>query len=182
MKFDETKKILQDFVNEVVRLSKKNLAKKKASGKLQRSIKGDSKVNPKSFEMSFEMLPYGAYVDAGVDGKKKSYGKRKAGLPTYSFKDKMPPPKAFDKWVIKKGGKFNKSIRDASGRFKSRSVKSVGFRNSLTFLIARSIYMKGLEPTYFFTDAFETAYKKLPNEFIQKYELDIDNFLKFTTT
>ena len=34
MKFDETKKILQDFVNEVVRLSKKNLAKKKASGKL----------------------------------------------------------------------------------------------------------------------------------------------------
>ena len=70
----------------------------------------------------------------------------------------------------------------SSGRFKSRSVKSVGFRNSLTFLIARSIYMKGLEPTYFFTDAFETAYKKLPSEFIQKYELDIDNFLKFTTT
>ena len=77
MKFDETKKILQDFVNEVVRLSKKNLAKKKASGKLQRSIKGDSKVNPNSFEMNFEMLPYGAYVDAGVDGKKKRYGKQK---------------------------------------------------------------------------------------------------------
>ena len=41
--------------------------------------------------------------------------------------------------------------------------------------------MKGLEPTYFFTNAFEAAYKNLPKEFINKYELDIDNFLKFTT-
>lgn len=180
MEFNQTKKVLEDFVDNVVKAAKTNLRKKKASGKLQRSVKGQTKVNPKSFEMTFEMEPYGAYVDAGVDGKKKRYGKRKAGLPTYSYKNKMPPPKAFDKWVIQKGGKFNKSIRDASGRFKSRSVKSVGFKNSLTFLIARSIYMKGLEPTYFFTDAFEAAYKKLPKEFIKKYELDIDNFLKFT--
>ena len=115
------------------------------------------------------MEPYGAYVDAGVDGKKTKYGKRKAGLPTYSFKSKMPPPKALDKWVVRKG---LKGIRDQQGRF----VK----RQSLTFLIARSIFQKGLEPTYFFTDAFEAAYKKLPKQFIDKYELDIDNFLKFT--
>ena len=169
MKFEETKKILNDFVDDVVRAAKSNLRKKKASGKLQRSIKGQAVVNPNSFEMNFEMEGYGAYVDAGVDGKKKKYGKRKAGLPTYSFKSKMPPPKALDKWVVRKG---LKGIRDQRGRF----VK----RQSLTFLIARSIFQKGLEPTYFFTDAFEAAYKKLPNEFIKKYELDIDNFLKFT--
>ena len=169
MKFEETKKILNDFVDDVVRAAKSNLRKKKASGKLQRSVKGQAQVNPNSFEMNFEMEGYGAYVDAGVDGKKKKYGKRKAGLPTFSFKSKMPPPKALDKWVVRKG---LKGIRDQRGRF----VK----RQSLTFLIARSIFMKGLEPTYFFTDAFEAAYKKLPNEFIKKYELDIDNFLKFT--
>ena len=53
---------------------------------------------------------------------------------------------------------------------------------SLKFLIARSIFQTGIMPTYFFTNAFESAYRKLPKEFIDKYELDIDNFLKFTTT
>ena len=139
MKFKETTKVLENFVQDVVRAAKANLRKKKASGKLQRSIKGQAKVNPKSFELNFEMEPYGAYVDAGVDGKKKK------------------------------------------GKFAGRSISSVGFKQSITFLIARKIYFRGLEPTYFFTNAFEAAYKRLPKEFIDKYELDIDNFLKFTT-
>ena len=176
MKFEETKKILEDFAREVVRGAKKNLRKRKASGKLSRSLKSDVKVNPKSFEMTFEMEPYGAYVDAGVDGKKKKYGKRKAGLPTYKYTNKMPPPKSLDKWVVKKG-----LAPRQNGRFTGRSISTVGFRQSITFLIARKIYFRGLEPTYFFTDAFEAAYKRLPKEFIDKYELDIDNFLKFTT-
>jgi|TARA_B100000085_G_scaffold261335_1_gene265570 hypothetical protein len=170
MKYKETTKVLQDFAREVIRGAKQNLQKRNASGKLSRSLKSDVKVNPKSFELDFEMEGYGQFQDAGVDGKKKKYGKRKAGLPTYSFKSKMPPPKSLDKWVVKRG---LKGTRDAKGRF----VK----RQSLTFLIARSIFIKGLEPTYFFTNAFEAAYKKLPKEFIDKYELDIDNFLKFTT-
>lgn len=170
MNYDETKKVLEDFAREVIKGARKNLRKRKASGKLSRSLKSDVKVNPKSFELDFEMEGYGAYQDAGVDGKKKRYGKRKAGLPTYSYKDKMPPPKALDKWVVRKG---LKGTRDSKGRFTKRQ--------SLTFIIARSIFMKGLEPTYFFTDAFEAAYKKLPKAFIDKYELDIDKFLKFTT-
>ena len=170
MKYKETVKVLEDFAREVVKGAKKNLKKRKASGKLQRSIKSNVKVNPKSFELDFEMEGYGQYQDAGVDGKKKRYGKRKAGLPTYKYTTKMPPPKSLDKWVVRKG---LKGTRDAKGRFTKRQ--------SLTFIIARSIFMKGLEPTYFFTDAFEAAYKKLPKAFIDKYELDIDNFLKFTT-
>ena len=170
MNYDETKKVLEDFAKEVVKGARKNLRKKKASGKLARSIKSDVKVNPNSFELDFEMEGYGAYQDAGVDGKKKRYGKRKAGLPTFKYTTKMPPPKALDKWVVRKG---LKGIRDAKGRFTKRQ--------SLTFIIARSIFMKGLEPTYLFTNAFEAAYKKLPKAFIDKYELDIDNFLKFTT-
>ena len=170
MKYKETVKVLEDFAREVIKGARKNLKKKKASGKLQRSIKSNVKVNPKSFELDFEMEGYGQYQDAGVDGKKKKYGKRKSGLPTFSYKDKMPPPKKLDKWVVRKG---LKGTRDAKGRF-------VG-RKALTFIIAGSIFMKGLEPTYFFTNAFDAAYKKLPKEFIDKYELDIDNFLKFTT-
>ncbi len=163
------KKVFDKFGKAVVQQSRSRLTKqnKNATSDLYNSINYDLKVSNKgtSFSFSFEMEDYGEFQDKGVSGIK-----RKFNTP-FKYTNKMPPPKAFDKWVIQKGGKFNKSIRDASGRFKSRSVKSVGFRNSLTFLIARSIYMKGLEPTYFFTDAFETAYKKLPNEFIQKYEI-----------
>jgi len=176
MKFDETKRVLEDFAREVVKGAKANLQKQKASGKLARSIKADVKVNPNSFELDFEMEGYGAYQDAGVDGKKKKHGKRKLNLPTYKYTTRMPPPKSLDKWVVKKGlAPRNK------GRFAGRSISSVGFKQSITYLIARSIFMKGLEPTYFFTNAFEAAYKNLPKEFINKYELDIDNFLKFTT-
>ena len=171
MKYKETTKVLENFAKEVIRGAKQNLKKRNASGKLSRSLQSNVKVNPKSFELDFEMAGYGQYQDAGVDGKKKKYGKRKAGLPTYKYTNKMPPPKSLDKWVVKR---WLKGTRDDKGRF----VK----RQSLTFLIARSIYMKGLEPTYFFTDAFQAAYNKLPKEFIDKYELDIDNFLKFTTT
>jgi|TARA_R100000479_G_scaffold167598_1_gene108108 hypothetical protein len=168
MKLDETIKILKTFAKNVVTLAKKNAKKHKASGQLIRSIGYDYKTMPNSFSLEFFMNGYGQFVDAGVDGKETKYGKRKYGLETYSFKSKMPPPKKLDKWVVRKGI----APRDAKGRFQNRQ--------SLTFAIARSIFKKGFKPSYFFSGAFEQAYKKMPQEFIDKYELDIDNFLKFT--
>tara|TARA_R100001463_G_scaffold110220_1_gene164898 strand:+ start:3923 stop:4462 length:540 start_codon:yes stop_codon:yes gene_type:complete len=178
MEYKETVKVLEEFARGVVKEAKKNLSKiKKTSGKLKKSIKSDTKVSKNSLEINFEMEDYGKYVDAGVDGKKKKYGKRKFDLQTYKYTTKMPPPKSLDKWIVKKG----LAPRD-KGRFKGRSIKTVGFKNSISFLIARSIFMKGLEPTYFFASAFAKAYKKLPKEFIDKYELDIDTFLHHTLT
>lgn len=57
----------------------------------------------------------------------------------------MPPSKVFDKWSIKSGI----APRDKQGRF----IK----RKSLNFLIARSIYRKGIRATMFFTKPFEDA-------------------------
>ncbi len=71
----------------------------------------------------------------------------------------MPPPKAFDKWLVKKGI----APRD-NGKFTSRK--------SLAFLIARSVYRNGIKPSLFFTKPFEAAYKNLPQELIDKYGLD----------
>jgi len=176
MDFKETVKVLERFANNVVKETKKNLSKiKKTSGKLKNSVKGKTKVNPNSIEIDFEMAGYGAFLDAGVDGKKIKHGKRRFGLETFSYKDKMPPPKALDKWIVRKG-----LAPRNNGKFAGRSIKSVGFKNSISFLIARSIFFKGIKPTYFFASAFDKAFKKLPKQFIDKYELDIDNFLKFT--
>lgn len=177
MDFKTTKKTIIDFAKEVVRLAKKNATKHKASGKLKSSISYKANVSENSFQLDFLMLKYGLYQDAGVDGVKKKHGSRKYKLPTYKYKRKgnasslkgMPPPSVFDKWVIRKG---LKDIRDEKGRFINRK--------SLTFLIAKSVFEKGLKPTYFFTDAFEKAYKKLPKDFIEAYALDAGNFLEYT--
>jgi hypothetical protein len=155
MEKSEVQKALERFRDHVVSISKRNLTNKQknSSKKLYNSIQGKVKANPNSFEIEFTMEDYGVFQDAGVSGTKKKYNT------PYSYKSKMPPPKAFDKWLVKKGI----APRD-NGRFTSRK--------SLAFLIARSVYRNGIKPSLFFTKPFEAAYKNLPQELIDKYGLD----------
>jgi hypothetical protein len=155
MEKSEVQKALERFRDHVVSISKRNLTNKQknSSKKLYNSIKGKVKANPNSFEVEFTMEDYGVFQDAGVSGTKKKYNT------PYSYKSKMPPSKAFDKWLVKKGI----APRD-NGRFTSRK--------SLAFLIARSVYRNGIKPSLFFTKPFEAAYKNLPQELIDKYGLD----------
>ena len=156
MQKDEVQKALERFRNHVVSISKRNLtqSKKNSSKKLYNSIKGEVKAMPNSFSMEFSMEDYGVFQDAGVSGKKKKYNT------PYSYKSKMPPPKAFDKWITRKG----LAPRDKSGKFKSRK--------GLSFAIARGVFMNGIKPSLFFTKPFEAAYKRLPEELVEKYGLD----------
>jgi hypothetical protein len=155
MEKSEVQKALERFRDHVVSISKRNLTNKQknSSKKLYNSIKGKVKANPNSFELEFSMEDYGVYQDAGVSGTKKKYNT------PYSYKSKMPPVKAFDKWLVRKGI----APRD-KGKFTSRK--------SLAFLIARSVYRNGIKPSLFFTKPFEAAYKNLPQELIDKYGLD----------
>ena len=81
----------------------------------------------------------------------------------FKYKDKAPPASAFSQWAIKK---LPKQTRDSKGRFVSRK--------SLQFALARHIYKKCIKPTLFFTKPFEKHFKKLPEEIIERYKLDID--------
>ena len=82
----------------------------------------------------------------------------------------MPPVKPLADWAKAKGLK----LRDSKGRFQK------GGDTTLGFLIARSIQKKGLKPSLFFTKPFEQGFKKLPDELIQAYGLDVEEFLQFT--
>ena len=171
--FESIQDVLNDFRDNVIREAKKNLANGlnrkhpiDASGKLKNSLKSTVKESKNSVQISFEMEEYGFYQDRGVKGKKS--GK---SLDGYKYTDKMPPPKAFDKWVIRKGI----APRNNKGQFKGRSISSVGFRKSITFLIARSIYSKGIKPSLFFTKPFEKFFKRLPDELVDKYGLEVEN-------
>lgn len=155
MKQTETQKQLERFRDYVIKESRKNLTRlgKNSSKRLYNSIDGRVKANPNSFELEFVMEDYGVFQDKGVSGKF-----RKFDTP-YNYKTKMPPPRALDKWIQRKGLTPRKN-----GKFAKRK--------SLQFVIARSIYRNGIKPSLFFTRPFEAGYKKLPQELIEKYGLD----------
>lgn len=162
---------LTRFAKAVVKQAKTNLTKSKrnTSKKLYNSLdKYYINVSKNSFELSFKMEDYGAYLDKGVEGVKGKKGV--FAKPTeFKYKSKMPPTKALDKWIVKKG---IKGIRNEKGQF----VK----RDSLKFAIARSIYNYGIPQTLFFTKPFETNFKRLPQDIISAFRLDVDKFLNTT--
>jgi len=53
-------------------------------------------------------------------------------------------------------------------------------RLQTAFLIRNSIWNKGIETTNFFTRPFELAFKKLPDELIEAYSLEVENLLKYS--
>ena len=156
MEKSEVQKELEKFRDYVVSQSRRNLSilKKNSSKRLYQSIKGEVKAMPNSLSMEFLMEDYGIFQDAGVSGTKKKYNT------PYSYKSKMPPPKAFDNWIVRKGI----APRDSGGKFTSRK--------GLAFAIARSVFRNGIKPSLFFTKPFEKAFKKLPQELVEKYGLD----------
>ena len=162
---DNTEDILRDFAKKVIRNAKRNLRKKNASKDLSSSLGYDLNVHKNSFSLEFYMLEYGDYVDQGVRGKKTS---RKAPNSPFRFKSKMPPQKPLLKWIKTRGMRG----RNAQGRF----IKD----KSLAFLIQRSIRDTGMKPSLFFTRPFESAFKNLPDDIVEEFGLDIDDFLEQT--
>ena len=154
-------KELNLFGKYVVSQSRANLTrgKKNASKDLWNSLKYNVKVSKNSFELSFLMEEYGLYQDKGVSGVKKKYNT------PYSYKDKMPPPRKLDKWIVRKGI----APRDKNGKFMSRKT--------LQFLIARSIFTKGIKPSLFFTKPFNKAFKNLDKDLVDAFRLDVEKLM-----
>jgi hypothetical protein len=163
---NNTEEILNKFAKRVIQQSRTRLTKgkKNASKDLYNSLRYDLTTSAAAFILNFFMQEYGIYQDRGVSGKKRKYNT------PFSYKDKMPPPKALDKWMVRRN---IKGTRDAQGRF----IK----RKSLQYLLARSIYNKGIKPSNFFTKSFEQAFDKLPEDMVKAYRLDLEEFLRSST-
>ena len=149
----EFKKALEKYAKYVIQQSRSNLTKKKnnASKQLYNSleykIQGD--------KISFLSEKYGEYLDKGVKGSKSTYPESSAS--PFRYTTKQPPSKVFDKWSIRKGI----APRDKKGKFVSRQ--------SLNFLIARSIKNKGIRATLFFTKPFERGLDLYGDEIVAGY-------------
>lgn len=166
MRLEKTEAALEAFKKFVIQQSRSRLSKsnKNVSKELYNSLKGNIKVMPNSIAVEFEMEDYGVFQDKGVSGTEKKYNT------PYSYKSKMPPVKPLADWAKSR----NIRLRDEKGKFKKGNYNTIGF------LIARSIYRKGIKPSLFFTKPFEQGFKKLPDELINSFGLDVEDFLAFT--
>lgn len=168
------KKALDSFGRSVVENSKKRLSKKNASGSLSKSLDYKLKISKNSFQLDFEMEDYGKFIDKGVKGvggtkaDGKAWKKKRVTNNLYKYTNKRPPVKAFNSWTVKRGI----APRNKKGQFTTRK--------GLMFAIAESVYRTGLETTNFFTKPFEKAFKKLPDEVVKAYGLEVEKLLKLS--
>jgi hypothetical protein len=168
-----TKEYLNAFAKYVIQQSRSNLTKggKNSTKDLYNSLDKQIEVGANSFRLAFLMEDYGKFIDKGVQGSNPSAiknGFNKAPNSPYKFKSKMIPTRVLDKWVIKKGI----APRNKSGKFTSRQ--------GIKFALAKSIALQGIKPSLFFTKPFEKAFERLPDELVEAYGLDVEQFLEFT--
>lgn len=166
----ESIEVLERFAFNVIKFARANLTRqgKNASSTLYRSLDSEVEVGPNSFRLTILMEEYGLYQDQGVKGTKSS---RRAPRSPYRFGTGTAPKGRFkpaiDRWITLRRIRG----RDEQGRFITKK--------SLSFLIRRSIYEKGIRSSYFITKPFEAAFRHLPAEFIEAYALDIENLIDF---
>ena len=158
--------VLNKFGRSVVQQSRSRLTKQKknATKDLYNSVNYELDVSNRgtSFSFSFSMEEYGEYIDKGVSGVDVKYNT------PYAYTTKAPPPSVFQKWAKAKGIK----PRDKkTGKF--ITAKQFGF------IMSRHIFTKGQKPTRFFSLSFEQQFKKLPDDLLNAFGDDLDNFLDF---
>lgn len=166
----ETKEALEDFKKYVIQQARTNLTKgkKNVDKNLYNSLQGFVEKSPAGFRVYFEMEDYGMFQDQGVRGKKSYYADKATSGSPFSYKDKMPPIKPLADWAKKR----NIRLRDEKGKFKKGNYNTIGF------LIARSIFEKGMKASLFFTRPFQRAFERLPEDLREAFGKDIENQLQ----
>ena len=178
MNTEALERYLNSFGKQVVNRAKGNLQKAKGGGtNLEKSIDFKVTNNAQGFAVQFFMTDYGTFVDKGVSGtnKRRSFKdyEGKVISSPYKFgtgssrvgKAKGGMSGIMAKWVKKKGFQW----RDKKGRFMSH--KSMGY------IIARSIYSKGIQGISFFQKPLMLGLKQFGKEMLGAVKDDIINGL-----
>lgn len=92
---------------------------------LSQSVQGKVSNENGSITAYIEMQEYGKYLLLGVRGAKES---RRAPSSPFAFRNKMPPVKALEPWIIKK------------------DIKMPNGKPLSPFALSRSIFNRGLSP------------------------------------
>lgn len=192
MLFSETVKAMEAFGKFVVNQSRSRLiksekqsAKNIKQSKLYKSIEYKFKKMPNSISIKFPFmknLDYAKFQDLGVKGTKSNYIINKNS--PFSFRSKQPPVKPIEEWLNEKKFQFSQPrfIKDKNGNDKKnpRAGQFMSYK-TMSYIISKSIYQKGIPAKHFYTKSFDMAYEKLPKEVIEGFALDTkESFKKYT--
>ena len=157
MDFKNVDEVLNAYAEYVVDSAKKNLVdERKSLGDLYKSVSYKYEKSQDLFLLDFLMEDYGTFVDKGVKGKTSTYPETKAALSQFQYGSGNFPKgglrDGIKGWLEKKRFQW----RDKKGKFMSY--------DTMTYLISRSIYNKGLKANLFFTTPFELGLQNLPKQ------------------
>ena len=169
---ENTRKALEAFKDYVIQHSRSNLTRKNknVSKQLYNSLKGIVDVMPNSFRLKFEMEDYGKFQDQGVKGA------------TSTYPESTNSPFKFGTGTGKKGGLsggIKKWVEARRFQFRDKQGKFTSYE-STAYVISRSIWNKGIKASLFFTKPFEKGFKRLPQELLEAYGLDVEEFIDYT--
>ena len=153
----EFKKALEKYAEFVMKKSRENLQKGGKYGTHNKSnaLSKSLEYKIKDDKVSFISLKYGDYLDKGVKGSESTYPESFAS--PFKYTTKQPPSSVFDRWSVKS----KIAPRDSKGRF----IK----RKSINYIIANSIFRKGIRASMFFTKPFEEALPLFEDDMLEGF-------------
>ena len=161
--------VLEQYSKYVIQQAKTNLTKdKKGGGNLYNSLSYDILIENEDFLVDFLMEDYGQFVDKGVKGKTSTYPETQAALSQFQYGSGTGP----------KGGLtsgINKWLKKQKFQWKDKKTGRFMSYETMSFLIARSIYNKGLKANLFFTKPFEKGLERLPQQLYEAFVTDVDS-------
>jgi hypothetical protein len=194
MQLKEVEKILDKFGSYVIQQARLELAKQgktKKSKRLSNSLYKDIKIYRDSIDLLLGGEDYLPFVDLGVKGKdpsKVSPNAQKTGQQApnspYSFGSgsKAGTFKQFAQRMSLFAKQRNIRFREhkiVNGKKVSTGRFAKGGYDSMGYVIARNIYNRGLKPSFFFTMAFQRAFKFIPQQLRDAFVIDIEQDEKF---
>tara|TARA_R110000764_G_scaffold15522_3_gene43913 strand:+ start:66 stop:590 length:525 start_codon:yes stop_codon:yes gene_type:complete len=171
VKTKNVKKVFDLFGKKTINIARGilNAQGKNSSGELQKSLGYYLDVKKDAVELRFLGAAYSSVVDKGIRGA-KSGAKAPKSPYKYSGQYKMVNIGAIDKWVVRKGLAAG---RNDKGQFVSRK--------SLVRAIARKIYLYGVAPSNFFSDALSEGMRTFPKKIAKAYIKDAQEFIRSVT-
>ena len=177
MELINTENIISQFCSKLIQKARANLNKegKRATGTLFDQMSYDIEKTEDNIKgvISFGSAEdYWIFVDQGVKGAGgfKGSGRMRGEGSKFKFTNKMPPPNIIKQWIKTKGyrGRIQKDWKNNKGAGRFISDKS------FAFLVARSIYQRGLKRTRFISKPYEEMQRDLAEDIQQAVTKDIN--------
>jgi hypothetical protein len=159
----DMEKLLAGYIEKFLNTAADNLNKTQSvtTGNLLDSLDFEIVSDRNGYTINFTALDYYKFVDKGVRGAGAS---RKNNTSPYKFKFITPSKShvtAIEKWIIR--NRLTATARDVNrygrtGR-ERKAINPTKGRQTLAYIIAKSIKRDGLYETGFWTDAFNDTFK-----------------------